>query len=57
LKLGKKSGQSIWALRVVRVGGVNFDFFDAERFEAHPYACHVSDEEFDAIFGRGRRAE
>jgi len=28
------------------------DFDDAEAFESHHYAFHISDEDFDAIFGR-----
>jgi catechol 2,3-dioxygenase-like lactoylglutathione lyase family enzyme len=31
---------------------LTFDFADQETFEPHHYAFHVSDEEFDAIFGR-----
>ncbi len=30
---------------------LTFDFADREVFESHHYAFHVSDEEFDAIFG------
>jgi len=33
---------------------LTFDFDNAEGFESHHYAFHVSDEEFDAIFGRIR---
>jgi catechol 2,3-dioxygenase-like lactoylglutathione lyase family enzyme len=37
----------------VRVNdSLTFDFDNAERFESHHYAFHVSDEDFDAIFGR-----
>ena len=28
------------------------DFDDGDTFDSHHYAFHVSDEEFDAIFGR-----
>lgn len=31
---------------------LTFDFADQETFEPHHYAFHVSDKEFDAIFGR-----
>ena len=31
---------------------LTLDFDNRERFESHHYAFHVSDEEFDAIFGR-----
>jgi catechol 2,3-dioxygenase-like lactoylglutathione lyase family enzyme len=31
---------------------LTLDFDNAERFERHHYAFHVSDEDFDAIFGR-----
>jgi len=37
---------------VVKVGGVNLAFDDADRFEPHHYAFHVSDDEFDAILAR-----
>jgi catechol 2,3-dioxygenase-like lactoylglutathione lyase family enzyme len=37
----------------VRVNdGLNFDWDNRDKFESHHYAFHVSDEEFDAIFGR-----
>jgi catechol 2,3-dioxygenase-like lactoylglutathione lyase family enzyme len=37
----------------VRVNGeLTMDFDNAESFERHHYAFHVSDEEFDAIFKR-----
>jgi len=32
------------------------DFADRERFESHHYCFHVSDDEFDAIFGRIKAA-
>ena len=32
-------------------------FDDEEEFESHHYAFHVSDAEFDAIFGRIREAK
>jgi catechol 2,3-dioxygenase-like lactoylglutathione lyase family enzyme len=32
-------------------------FDDGEEFESHHYAFHVSDAEFDAIFGRIREAK
>lgn len=32
-------------------------FDDQEQFESHHYAFHVSDAEFDAIFGRVREAK
>ena len=31
---------------------LTFDFDDRRPFEIHHYAFHLSDEEFDAIFGR-----
>ena len=31
---------------------LTFDFDNASEFEHHHYAFHVSDDEFDAIFGR-----
>lgn len=31
---------------------LTLDFDNRDRFEPHHYAFHVSDEEFDAIFGR-----
>jgi catechol 2,3-dioxygenase-like lactoylglutathione lyase family enzyme len=36
--------------------GVTLDYDDAEQFPAHHYAFLVSDEEFDAIFGRVQAA-
>src|ERR1051325_5082216 len=37
----------------VRVNGeLTLDFDDADAFDIHHYAFHVSDDEFDAIFGR-----
>ncbi|MCC5604077.1 VOC family protein [Nostoc favosum] len=35
---------------------LTLDFADAEAFEQHHYAFHVSDEEFDAIFARVKEA-
>lgn len=35
---------------------LTLDFDDREQFEPHHYAFHVSDEEFDAIFGRIKAA-
>jgi catechol 2,3-dioxygenase-like lactoylglutathione lyase family enzyme len=41
----------------VRVNGeLTLDFDNAESFERHHYAFHVSDEEFDAIFKRVQEA-
>jgi catechol 2,3-dioxygenase-like lactoylglutathione lyase family enzyme len=31
---------------------LTFDFADRDRFESHHFCFHVSDQEFDAIFGR-----
>ena len=31
---------------------LTFDFADRDRFESHHFCFHVSDSEFDAIFGR-----
>ena len=36
---------------------LTLDFDDRENFESHHYAFHVSDAEFDAIFGRVREAK
>ncbi len=36
----------------VHVEGLTFDFDNSSDFESHHYAFHVSDEEFDAVFGR-----
>ena len=35
---------------------LTFDFDNREEFESHHYAFHVSDEEFDAIFARIKKA-
>ena len=35
---------------------LTLDFDNAERFEPHHYAFHVSEEEFDAILGRVKAA-
>ena len=35
---------------------LTFDFDETDAFEPHHYAFHVSDEEFDAIFGRVKAA-
>jgi len=35
---------------------LKLDFDNSERFEWHHYAFHVSDEEFDAIYGRVKGA-
>ena len=35
---------------------LTLDFDNAESFEPHHYAFHVSDDEFDAIFGRIQEA-
>ena len=36
--------------------GLTFLFDDDTNFESHHYAFHVSDEDFDAIFGRVKRS-
>ena len=36
----------------VHVEGLTFDFDNSSEFESHHYAFYVSDEEFDAVFGR-----
>ena len=36
---------------------LTLDFDDADSFETHHYAFHVSDEEFDAIFKRVQEAD
>jgi catechol 2,3-dioxygenase-like lactoylglutathione lyase family enzyme len=35
---------------------LTFDFADRDRFESHHFCFHVSEAEFDAIFGRIRAA-
>src|ERR1700739_5124343 len=35
---------------------LTLDFDNSDRFEVHHYAFHVSDTEFDAIFGRIKEA-
>ncbi len=53
LQVGRKTpGSGTGHFAVVRVGEVNFDFDDIDKFEPHHYAFHVSDEEFDLILGR-----
>lgn len=41
---------------VVPVGETHLDFFNVERFEPHHYAFLVSNQEFDAILKRVKRA-
>lgn len=48
----KNPGSSPGRFAVVCIGGVNFVFDNADRFEPHHYAFHVSDEEFDRILER-----
>jgi hypothetical protein len=36
--------------------GLTFFFDDDTNFESHHYAFHVSDADFDAIFGRVKKA-
>ena len=36
--------------------GLTFDFDNSDEFESHHYAFHVSDEDFDAIFARVKKA-
>jgi catechol 2,3-dioxygenase-like lactoylglutathione lyase family enzyme len=44
---------AVWFFAPVRVNEtITFDFDEAEDFDIHHYAFHVSDPEFDAIFGR-----
>jgi catechol 2,3-dioxygenase-like lactoylglutathione lyase family enzyme len=58
LEVGEKSpGSPPGRFAVVRVGGVNFDFSDWEKFEPRHYAFHVSDDDFDAVFGRVKARE
>lgn len=53
LKVGSTNpGTTPGRFAVVRVGEVNLNFDDAERFEPHHYAFHVSEAEFDAILAR-----
>ncbi len=42
-----------WTLRPIQVNDdLTLDFDNREGFESHHYAFHVSDEEFNTIFGR-----
>ena len=54
---GLKSEESSGHFAPVRVNEtLTLDFDDADRFEIHHYAFHVSDQEFDAIFKRVQEA-
>lgn len=51
--MGLKTEPPMGHFAPVRVNDtLTFDFDNAEQFESHHYAFHVSDEEFDAIFAR-----
>lgn len=50
---GLSAGESIGPFTPVQVNStLTFDFDDRRPFEVHHYAFHLSDAEFDAIFGR-----
>jgi catechol 2,3-dioxygenase-like lactoylglutathione lyase family enzyme len=50
---GLSSGAPVGPFAPVQVNAhLTFDFDDRRPFEIHHYAFHVSDAEFDAIFGR-----
>jgi catechol 2,3-dioxygenase-like lactoylglutathione lyase family enzyme len=50
---GLSSGEPVGPFAPVQVNpSLTFDFDDRRPFEIHHYAFHLSDEEFDAIFGR-----
>ncbi|WP_315790727.1 VOC family protein [Fischerella sp. JS2] len=54
---GLKVEPSVGHFAAVRVNDtLTLDFDDREEFESHHYAFHVSDEEFDAIFARIKKA-
>ena len=50
---GLSAGAPVGPFSPVQVNAsLTFDFDDRRPFEVHHYAFHVSDDEFDAIFGR-----
>ena len=50
---GLTAGETVGPFAPVQVNpSLTFDFDDRRPFEIHHYAFHVTDEEFDAIFGR-----
>jgi hypothetical protein len=50
---GLSAGEPVGPFAPVQVNpSLTFDFDDRRPFEIHHYAFHLSDEEFDAIFGR-----
>jgi catechol 2,3-dioxygenase-like lactoylglutathione lyase family enzyme len=50
---GLSCGATVGPFTPVQVNAsLTFDFDDRRPFEIHHYAFHVSDNEFDAIFGR-----
>jgi catechol 2,3-dioxygenase-like lactoylglutathione lyase family enzyme len=52
---GLSVGKPVGPFAPVQVNAsLTFDFDDRRPFEIHHYAFHVSDDEFDAIFGRVR---
>jgi catechol 2,3-dioxygenase-like lactoylglutathione lyase family enzyme len=52
---GLTVGKPVGPFAPVQVSAsLTFDFDDRRPFEIHHYAFHVSDQEFDAIFGRVR---
>ena len=51
--MGLEAGPAMGHFAPVRVNdSLTFDFDNSDDFESHHYAFHVSEEEFDAIFGR-----
>ncbi len=54
---GLKFEGAIGPFAPVRINeALTLDFGDSDHFEMHHYAFHVSDAEFDAIFGRIKEA-
>lgn len=55
--LGLKLDSPIGHFAVVEINErLTFDFAEREEFESHHYAFHVSDEEFETIFARVKKA-
>jgi catechol 2,3-dioxygenase-like lactoylglutathione lyase family enzyme len=55
--LGLAVGKPVGPFATVRLGdGLTLDFAERLSFEPHHYAFRVTDDEFDAVFGRIERA-
>jgi catechol 2,3-dioxygenase-like lactoylglutathione lyase family enzyme len=51
--MGLETSPAMGHFAPVRINDtLTFDFDNADDFEGHHYAFHVSDDDFDAIFGR-----